>query len=338
LRASAQQYNGLLYTVIVTKWPSINLVCLPVTMKQPSSLLALVWSLFTVSCATAAFVRVPTKGVSRPTLPASTASTVGVTPLLVALICEDVGHYERAKRDRVMSTKRKASVEPTPARSLYEILGASPEATKAELKQRYVALAQKTHPDAIRHQSGRSGSRGATLPPNHSVDFSEVAHAYRILSDPLLRKRYDRELYAAKLVHAVCDSVERTSIFIGKVVLPELMRWSVLFLSACKRKSSHVAVAQHAYFAMRQQSRPTESHVATSSACRTHDSGYNEIAQAYRILSNPLQQRLDRRLQSANMVRALCESLERTTIFVGTVLLPELVRFTSILLSDPKKK
>jgi DnaJ domain len=304
-------------------------------MKQLSLLLALLWNLVTVSCTTAAFVRVPTKGVSRPTLP---GSTVGVTPLLVAVICEDVGHYEPAMHDRVVNTKRKTSAEPKPAKSLYEILGASPEATKAELKQRYVALAQKTHPDAIRHQSRPSGSHGETIPLNHSVDFSEVAHAYRILSDPLLRKRYDREIYAAKLVHVVCDSVERTTIFIGKVVLPELIRWSVLFLSACRKKPSHVAIAQHAYFAMRQHSRRTEAQAATASAHRMHDSGYNEIAQAYRILSNPLQQCRDRRCDSAKLVHALCESLERTTIFVGTVLLPELVRFTSILLSDPKKK
>jgi hypothetical protein len=86
-------------------------------------------------------------------------------------------------------------------------------------------------------------------------------------------------------------------------------------------------------FAMRQQSYRTETHAVAATARRMHDSGYNEIGQAYRILSNPLQQCLDSRRHAANMVHSLCESLERTIIFVGTVLLPE-----SILLSDPKKK
>jgi hypothetical protein len=67
-------------------------------------------------------------------------------------------------------------------RSLYEILGASPTDSRSDLKRKYVALAKQTHPDAIRGSSAIEATH----------DFSEIAAAYRTLSDPKQRKRYDR--------------------------------------------------------------------------------------------------------------------------------------------------
>lgn len=79
-------------------------------------------------------------------------------------------------------------------KTLYEILDSRPTFTRAELKQRYVALAKVCHPDA-RRSSG-------TLPlaaNGETLDFSEIAAAWRILSDEKQRKRYDRSLKAEEI-------------------------------------------------------------------------------------------------------------------------------------------
>jgi curved DNA-binding protein CbpA len=58
---------------------------------------------------------------------------------------------------------------------LYGILGISRDATSAEIKRAYHQAAKRTHPDA-------GGS---------DEDFRNVELAYRVLSDPDARKRYD---------------------------------------------------------------------------------------------------------------------------------------------------
>ena len=87
----------------------------------------------------------------------------------------------------------------TAKRTLYEVLGAPPEATKADLKARYVALAKVSHPDA---QIGRIDGEGGSIP-----DFNEVATAWKLLSDPKERKRYDRTLRAERLTAAAEESI-----------------------------------------------------------------------------------------------------------------------------------
>ena len=69
-------------------------------------------------------------------------------------------------------------------RTLYDILGATPEDTKAELKRKYVVLAKQTHPDAVRDGS------------SSDIEFSQIAAAYKVLSDPKQKRRYDRRLKA----------------------------------------------------------------------------------------------------------------------------------------------
>lgn len=70
--------------------------------------------------------------------------------------------------------------------NLYDILGASPDDSKAELKRKYVFLAKQTHPDA-----SRDGSELRT-----DLDFSEISAAYKVLSDPKEKRRYDRRIQA----------------------------------------------------------------------------------------------------------------------------------------------
>jgi DnaJ-domain-containing protein 1 len=79
-------------------------------------------------------------------------------------------------------------------RTLYDILGTTPTATKEELKRQYIKLAKCTHPDAIISQQ-RSDPNAYI-----SCDFSEIASAYRVLSNPLERKRYDRTLQSARSI------------------------------------------------------------------------------------------------------------------------------------------
>ena len=61
------------------------------------------------------------------------------------------------------------------SKNLYETLGVNPDATPAELKVAYRALADRMHPD-------KGGDHEA---------FTEVTRAYRILKDPEKRKLYD---------------------------------------------------------------------------------------------------------------------------------------------------
>src|SRR5436305_662623 len=65
------------------------------------------------------------------------------------------------------------------ARDYYEVLGVSRNATAEELQQAYRRLARANHPDVNRD-------------PGAEERFKEINDAYHVLSDPELRKRYDR--------------------------------------------------------------------------------------------------------------------------------------------------
>src|SRR3954465_5607407 len=65
------------------------------------------------------------------------------------------------------------------ARDYYEVLGVSRDAGADELQQAYRRLARANHPDVNRD-------------PGAEERFKEVNDAYHVLSDPELRKRYDR--------------------------------------------------------------------------------------------------------------------------------------------------
>ena len=65
------------------------------------------------------------------------------------------------------------------ANDLYSVLQVSKTATDAEIKKQYYKLALKYHPD-------KSSQADAT------DMFKQISQAYSVLSDPQLRKRYDR--------------------------------------------------------------------------------------------------------------------------------------------------
>ena len=67
----------------------------------------------------------------------------------------------------------------------YRILKVSPKASNTEIKSAYRKLARKMHPDV------NGGSESAAR------DFSQIAKAYQILSNPQERAYYDAQLLKA---------------------------------------------------------------------------------------------------------------------------------------------
>lgn len=63
-------------------------------------------------------------------------------------------------------------------KDLYETLGLKKSATQREIKKSYRALTQKYHPDK-------------NPAPDANEKFSEINHAYEVLSDPEKRRKYD---------------------------------------------------------------------------------------------------------------------------------------------------
>jgi curved DNA-binding protein len=71
------------------------------------------------------------------------------------------------------------------AADLYRVLGVEPRATTAEIAQAYRRLARRHHPDV-------DDSSGA------AERFARITHAYRVLSDPGARARYDAQRAARR--------------------------------------------------------------------------------------------------------------------------------------------
>lgn len=139
----------------------------------------------------------------------------------------------------------------SPDKTLYEILGAKGTETKAELKQLYTALAKRHHPDA--EQRSRSIDSVSFRPTNTStavtVDFSEIAAAYKTLSDPKQRKRYDRSLQAAQFskdVQRWADAFGRQAApavnqVLDQVAVPFLRRTTATTLAGIQAVSKDLA-------------------------------------------------------------------------------------------------
>src|SRR5260221_9968369 len=66
----------------------------------------------------------------------------------------------------------------TPVKDYYAILGIPRDASQSEIERHYHALAKKWHPDLNRD-------------PDATQRMQALNEAYAVLSDPLLRARYD---------------------------------------------------------------------------------------------------------------------------------------------------
>ena len=82
----------------------------------------------------------------------------------------------------------------------YDTLGVSERSDMADIKRQYKRLARMTHPDALIGNDPSSSSAATTN--NQLPDFYEISTAYKVLSDPQKRKKYDRELAADQFAAA----------------------------------------------------------------------------------------------------------------------------------------
>ena len=87
-------------------------------------------------------------------------------------------------------------VDALETKDLYEVLGASRDATRSELKKCYVRMAKICHPDA--QVGGEKGGAMTLVNGRPLPEFSDVAAAWDVLGDSKKRRRYDRNLRAAK--------------------------------------------------------------------------------------------------------------------------------------------
>jgi curved DNA-binding protein CbpA len=99
--------------------------------------------------------------------------------------------------------------------TLYDVLGASPTHSRPELKKCYITMAKKYHPDAMISNSNSNSNAIDNDNDNNDTntdnpDFSDIAAAWRVLSDPKERKRYDRTLQAEQFSQDVTNMFAST--------------------------------------------------------------------------------------------------------------------------------
>jgi len=92
-------------------------------------------------------------------------------------------------------------------KTLYDILGASRDASTAELRRRYLMLAKMKHPDAINAAGASEDHSGSDRAGTNQqqqddmVDFTQIAAAWSVLSNEKERRKYDRTLQRQELAN-----------------------------------------------------------------------------------------------------------------------------------------
>ena len=103
----------------------------------------------------------------------------------------------------------------------YDVLGVSMHSDTAEIKKQYKRLARMTHPDAlIASSSSNAANTSNDSGTNGLPDFYQISTAYKVLSDPKKRKKYDRELAADQFVEGTAELAETVSATLGGFVVP----------------------------------------------------------------------------------------------------------------------
>ena len=105
----------------------------------------------------------------------------------------DASHAPRARseaEEAELQEKRREILEARAAldrRSHFELLGVSPAAGDADVREAYFRVAKRFHPD-LHHDPGLADLREAL-----EAIFAHLAEAYEVLRSPRLRGRYERE-------------------------------------------------------------------------------------------------------------------------------------------------
>jgi len=96
-------------------------------------------------------------------------------------------------------------------RTYYNVLGVDPKATPSAIKKKYYVLARQYHPDRVGADDKEAAEK-----------FKDVAEAYQVLSDPQLRKVYDRDGKDGL-------SADKTTVALGKTGIDPAILYAFLF-------------------------------------------------------------------------------------------------------------
>ena len=126
-------------------------------------------------------------------------------------------HAFRSNNWALLSSRESTATERT---TYYDTLGVSVHSDTAEIKKQYKRLARMTHPDALIASSSNAANTSNDSGINNLPDFYEISTAYKVLSDPKKRKKYDRELAADQFVEGTAELAESVSATLGGFVVP----------------------------------------------------------------------------------------------------------------------
>ena len=126
-------------------------------------------------------------------------------------------HASRSNDWALLSSRESTAAERT---TYYDVLGVSMYSDTAEIKKQYKRLARMTHPDALIASSSNAANTSNDSGTNSLPDFYEISTAYKVLSDPKKRKKYDRELAADQFVEGTAELAESVSATLGGFVVP----------------------------------------------------------------------------------------------------------------------
>ncbi len=141
---------------------------------------------------------------------------------------------------------RRTAMQVNDRNNLYEVLGADPSMSRAEIKRLYLALAKETHPDA--HPSNSV----ANTDYYEDDRFNEIAQAWSILSDSKTRRAYDRELAAQDFKDSIVEKASELSReygptarkFYDEFAIPLLRRTTASTIAGLSAVAEEVAASE----------------------------------------------------------------------------------------------
>ena len=119
----------------------------------------------------------------------------------------------------------------------YDTLGVSEHSDITDIKRQYKRLARMTHPDAL---IGNDPSSSDATTNNQLPDFYEICTAYKVLSDPQKRKKYDRELAADQFVEGTAELAESVGATLGGFVVPFVAKTAKATVKAAAKTATVV--------------------------------------------------------------------------------------------------